>query len=207
MPCLTFALFSSTPFDHGCNVFRQKLDADFRNRLQETQIHGQEFGGRRGLSSSCWPGHSNVGIPLDDQWPIFGGEELKGGRMLAECNVKEESTLHLKCLRRSGGDGGDRNVKARVGGGMDDGHRPIHCISSNPTGMTATGPAWRPPWMSGRAREYGFGLAICRICGDPDFHYMRNEQGTICTTACAGCSLANGLGDLMAHWPLEPREI
>ena len=91
--------------------------------------------------------------------------------------------------------------------------------------MTATGPALRPSWMSGRAREYGFGRAICWICGDPDFHphwrqhpaglpdgpfylhYMRDEQGTICTTACAGCSLANGLGDLLAHWPLESREI
>ena len=28
----------------------------------------------------------------------------------------------------------------------DDGHRPIHFISSNPTGMTATGPALRPSW-------------------------------------------------------------
>ena len=46
-------------------------------------------GGKGGLSSSCWPGHSNGGIPLDDQRPIFGGEELKGSRMLADCIVKE----------------------------------------------------------------------------------------------------------------------
>ena len=55
-------------------------------------------------------------------------------------------------------------------GTTDDGHRPIHFISSNPTGMTATGPALRPSCMSGGAREYGFGGAICWICGDPDFH-------------------------------------
>ena len=71
-------------------------------------------------------------------------------------------------------------------------------------------------------REYASSQALCRICGDPDFHphwrqhpaglpddpfylhYMRDEQGTICTTACAGCSLANGLGDLLKRVQDKP---
>ena len=90
---------------------------------------------------------------------------------------------------------------------MDVGHRPIDFVSKNSTGMPDTGPALRTSLMSGRACEYCLGLAICPSRGDPYFHYMRHEQGIIYTTACAGCSLANGLGNLLDLWPLDPREI
>ena len=64
---------------------------------------------------------------------------------------------------------------------------------------------------------FEFGAAFCRICGHPDYHphwlahyrpdspfylhYTRDEQGTIWTTACAGCSLATGLAALAASNP------
>ena len=41
--------------------------------------------------------------------------------MLADYSIREESTLHLKRARMGGGDGWDRNVRARGDGGMVDG--------------------------------------------------------------------------------------
>ena len=35
------------------------------------------------------------GIPLDEQRLIICGEQLEGGRMLAEYNIKDQSTLHM----------------------------------------------------------------------------------------------------------------
>ena len=40
------------------------------------------------------------GTPLDEQRLIWLGEKLEGGRMLAECNIKDQSTLHLALRSR-----------------------------------------------------------------------------------------------------------
>ena len=69
-------------------------------------------------------------------------------------------------------------------------------------------------------REYASSQwPLCRICGDPDYHphwrehpdglpdspfylhYTRDDQGTIWTTTCRGCSLRSNLTDLLAFGP------
>ena len=73
--------------------------------------------------------------------------------------------------------------------------------------------------MPDRVWHFEFGAAYCRICGNPDYrplwqehfpalpessyylHYTRDEDGTIWTTACAGCSLATGLVHLAVSNP------
>ena len=56
------------------------------------------------------------GIPLDEQRLDWFGNKLEGGRMLAEYNIKEESTLHLAPrLSGGGGDGAwSRNMRPRL---------------------------------------------------------------------------------------------
>ena len=58
------------------------------------------------------------GIPLDEQRLDWFGNKLEGGRMLAEYNIKEESTLHLAPrLSGGGGDGAwNRNMRPRLDG-------------------------------------------------------------------------------------------
>ena len=58
------------------------------------------------------------GIPLDEQRLDCFGNKLEGGRMLAEYNIKEESTLHLAPrLSGGGGDGAwNRNMRPRHAG-------------------------------------------------------------------------------------------
>jgi len=52
------------------------------------------------------------GIPLDEQRLIWLGAKLEGGRMLAEYNIKDQSTLHLALrLRRW-----SRNMRPRLDG-------------------------------------------------------------------------------------------
>ena len=70
-------------------------------------------------------------------------------------------------------------------------------------------------------REYASSQALCRICGDLDYHphwrkhldglpdspfyvhYTRGDQGAIWTTTCRGCSLQSRLFDHLTSWPLE----
>ena len=40
------------------------------------------------------------GTPLDEQRLFWFGEKLEGGRMLAEYNIKDQSTLHLALRSR-----------------------------------------------------------------------------------------------------------
>ena len=74
------------------------------------------------------------GIPLDEQRLDWFGNKLEGGRMLAEYNIKEESTLHLMTGLLGGAGGWDRHVRQKVGdgdahqgggggGGLDGGHQ------------------------------------------------------------------------------------
>ena len=61
------------------------------------------------------------GTPLDEQRLIWFGEQLEGGRMLAEYNIKDQSTLHLALrLRRW-----SRNMRPRLDGNAGN-QQPRH---------------------------------------------------------------------------------
>ena len=63
------------------------------------------------------------GIPLDEQRLIWLGEKLEGGRMLAEYNIKDQSTLHLALRSRRW----SRNMRPRLDGNAGN-QQPQHRI-------------------------------------------------------------------------------
>ena len=63
------------------------------------------------------------GTPLDEQRLIWFGEKLEGGRMLAEYNIKDQSTLHLALRSRRW----SRNMRPRLDGNAGN-QQPQHRI-------------------------------------------------------------------------------
>ena len=63
------------------------------------------------------------GIPLDEQRLIWLGVKLEGGRMLAEYNIKDQSTLHLALRSRRW----SRNKRRRLDGNAGN-QQPQHRI-------------------------------------------------------------------------------